>query len=118
MTKLQEIWSIKLKGTTKDRRSKNVNKDIVIYLYNHREEYGVYVKDIAELFGINMRTIYRMLDPEKHLNRERKNQKRIREEMGKEKISQINKYQRKQIIQYKTKLYNEIKSKEMKKANI
>lgn len=118
MTKLQEIRDIKLQGTDLDRRSKHQHKEMIAHLYRHKKEYGMKVYDIAKMFDLHETTVWRYAHYERYLKQCNINSKKYQKKIGKEEIAKKNKFQYRQIVEYKTKLYNKMKSKEMKKANI
>lgn len=74
---ISELNEFKINGTQFDRRVKLPleARNQLIYIYNKRKELGLKVKDIAQLFGISPKNIYRYTNWDNYLINQRKHSK-------------------------------------------
>ena len=104
MRTLKELNSLKLAGTALDRRRKISDKDRerIVDLYWNRHSRNLTVDMIAEMFDIHPRMVYRYVDYNKFLERQKLDSKKYYERLSDDKKTELKQAQYKSMVEYKT----------------
>ena len=100
----KELNSLKLAGTALDRRRKisDEDRERIVSLYWNRHSRNLTVEMIADMFDIHPRMVYRYVDYDKFLERQKLDSKKYYENLSTDKKTKIKQAQYKSMIEYKT----------------